>query len=70
MYNYSIFVRTWQSNCVNDSVKEWNACRVGEIHDFLYARLVRDVPESGVFSPHDDWLDCSVEVEGVVDLIF
>lgn len=40
-------------NFANESPKESNACRLGEMHDFFNTRLVRDVPESGVFSLPD-----------------
>lgn len=74
MYNYSIFVWTWFQNCVNDSSKEWNACRVGDLDDFVYAleSLERDVPESefGVISASEDWLDWFAEDEGFESIFY
>lgn len=46
-----------------------NARKLGELYVFVYARLLQDVPELGVFSLPDDWLDSFEGVEGV-ELIF
>lgn len=66
MYNYSIFVLISMVNCVKDSSKELNACRLGDI---MYARLAWGALDSGVFSPSDDWAD-RFEVFGEFSLIF
>lgn len=57
MYNYSIFDVKWEKNSPNISSKESNACRVCDLHDFVYARLLR-APESDVFSLSDGLAVC------------
>lgn len=57
LYSYLIIVLI----CPNDSSKDMNARKVGELNDFMFARLMRGLPESDVFSLSDD---CCVDVEG------